>query len=514
MKTSTVKNTQSAKLINFRGIFAALAFLICLLAAQNASATSYVVTRVDDRNNATCAAGDCSLREAVKAANATTVADTITFNIPAASCNASTNVCTITLTVASGGEITIEGAGGALTINGTGANLLTIDGGAGDNRIFFSNGASAIITGVTLTGGGGRGRDVYSFGEAGAISANGGTLILNSVHITANVSSSSGGGIFFYFGTNHQILNSTLSANTAAGCAGFYNLNGILTVTNSTISGNRVTSGNGAGFCTSSFSDVGSTTLRNVTITRNSAPNGTGGILHGDGTLNLGNTIVAANTSRDGSEFITFGNGTVTTAGYNLIGNNTSVETVFPAGNPNANKDIVGTSAAPVNPLLGALQNNGVTTPTHALLTGSPAIDKGFSFGLTTDQRGLTRPFDNPSITNATGGDGSDIGAFEVQAGTTAASVSISGRVMTENGRGIRNVWITLTDSSGNVRTATTTAFGYYRFADVAAGETYIITAFGKLYTFSQPSQVLNTNGDLTDINFIGYSKFFFKQEK
>lgn len=94
----------------------------------------------------------------------------------------------------------------------------------------------------------------------------------------------------------------------------------------------------------------------------------------------------------------------------------------------------------------------------------------------------------------------------------TAASVSVGGRVMTESGRGIRSVKITLTDSSGNTRTATTTAFGYYRFADVAAGETYIISAFGKSYTFSQPSQVLNINGDLTDIDFIGYSKFFYKQ--
>ena len=104
-------------------------------------------------------------------------------------------------------------------------------------------------------------------------------------------------------------------------------------------------------------------------------------------------------------------------------------------------------------------------------------------------------------------------GQFTVT-GTTAASVAISGRVMTESGRGIRNVRLTLTDLSGNVRTARTTAFGYYRFADVAAGETYIISAFGKSYTFSQPSQVLNISGDLTDINFTGYSTFFSKQEK
>jgi hypothetical protein len=48
-----------------------------------------------------------------------------------------------------------------------------------------------------------------------------------------------------------------------------------------------------------------------------------------------------------------------------------------------------------------------------ALQEGSKAIDKGNSFGATTDQRGLPRPADFPLITNR--GDGSDVGAYEVQ---------------------------------------------------------------------------------------------------
>jgi len=55
------------------------------------------------------------------------------------------------------------------------------------------------------------------------------------------------------------------------------------------------------------------------------------------------------------------------------------------------------------DPLLGALRNNGGPTRTHALLTGSPAIDAGDTT-LETDQRG----FDRPS------GPADDIGAFEV----------------------------------------------------------------------------------------------------
>ena len=66
--------------------------------------------------------------------------------------------------------------------------------------------------------------------------------------------------------------------------------------------------------------------------------------------------------------------------------------------------------------MLGPLQNNGGPTQTHELLSGSPAIDKGDSFGLDKDQRGSDRPFDNAAITNAS--DGSDIGAFEAAPST------------------------------------------------------------------------------------------------
>jgi hypothetical protein len=62
------------------------------------------------------------------------------------------------------------------------------------------------------------------------------------------------------------------------------------------------------------------------------------------------------------------------------------------------------------------LRDNGGPTPTHALLAGSIAIDRGSSFGLAVDQRGLPRPSDFPAISNKEGGDGSDIGAFELQA--------------------------------------------------------------------------------------------------
>ncbi len=69
---------------------------------------------------------------------------------------------------------------------------------------------------------------------------------------------------------------------------------------------------------------------------------------------------------------------------------------------------------------LEPLADNGGPTPTHALRADSPAVDRGTSFGLTIDQRGLPRPSDFASISNAEGGDGSDIGAFELQVPATS----------------------------------------------------------------------------------------------
>jgi hypothetical protein len=67
--------------------------------------------------------------------------------------------------------------------------------------------------------------------------------------------------------------------------------------------------------------------------------------------------------------------------------------------------------------LSSTLSDNGGPTTTLAVLTGSPAIDAGVSsVGETVDQRGLTRPVDLSAVPNASGSDGTDMGAFEVQA--------------------------------------------------------------------------------------------------
>jgi hypothetical protein len=74
---------------------------------------------------------------------------------------------------------------------------------------------------------------------------------------------------------------------------------------------------------------------------------------------------------------------------------------------------------------LGPLQDNGGPTKTHALLTGSVAIDRGNSTAVS-DQRGSIRTVDSPTLANAAHfSNGTDVGAYEVQADALSGCVSL-----------------------------------------------------------------------------------------
>ena len=84
----------------------------------------------------------------------------------------------------------------------------------------------------------------------------------------------------------------------------------------------------------------------------------------------------------------------------------------------------------------------------------------------------------------------------------TAAGVTVSGRVLTPDGRGLRNARVVITDSQGNARTVTTSSFGFYRFDDVTVGESYVIGVVSKLYRFQ--SRLVSVTDTLTDVDFVG----------
>ena len=83
---------------------------------------------------------------------------------------------------------------------------------------------------------------------------------------------------------------------------------------------------------------------------------------------------------------------------------------------------------------------------------------------------------------------------------STASGVEVSGRVLTPDGRGLRNAKVTITDSMGNERTATTTSFGYYRFEDVEIPGTYVISVKANRYSYTH--RLVQVLDNLTEVDF------------
>ena len=86
----------------------------------------------------------------------------------------------------------------------------------------------------------------------------------------------------------------------------------------------------------------------------------------------------------------------------------------------------------------------------------------------------------------------------------SAASVSVSGRILTANNNGIVNVSLMLTDpETGEVRYARSNTFGHYIFENLAVGKIYILTVSAKKFVFAQNTRVINLLDELTDADFV-----------
>ncbi|MFL6590298.1 MAG: choice-of-anchor Q domain-containing protein, partial [Chthoniobacterales bacterium] len=371
----------------FRAAIAIICWSLCALSA--ASGATITVTSTSD-------SGPGSLRQAIKDAAA---GDTINFSVPA---NGIINLTT--------NELLIDKS---LTITGPGANTLRVQNGA-NFRVFeiIQPAVNVSISGLSIAHG------VADFG--GGIVCYSVNLTVASCTISQNSAGFFGGGILFSGDGLLTITNSTIADNFTSGLNSLGGGVGVFAkdgpndkkamIINSTISGNHA-SGSGGGICYSDQTDnPGATlTLANTTVTNNYTQSSDGGgVVNGKsdfpgGVLYVNNSIIAGNTVPAGKTGPDFA-GDLTSQGYNIIGD------VHGTGFNQAPGDQLG-----VNPKLDALQDNGGPTPTHALRSGSPAIDAGDSGGAFVDQRGYARPVDG-SVPNPSGGDGSDIGAYEVQA--------------------------------------------------------------------------------------------------
>lgn len=81
----------------------------------------------------------------------------------------------------------------------------------------------------------------------------------------------------------------------------------------------------------------------------------------------------------------------------------------------------------------------------------------------------------------------------------TSASASISGRVQSTDGSAISRANVFVQAQNGNVYTATTNSFGYFRIEGLATGSTYVLNVTRKGYQFNQ--QVISLNEDVTDLS-------------
>jgi predicted outer membrane repeat protein len=205
-------------------------------------------------------------------------------------------------------------------------------------------------------------------------------LILTDASFSDN-ESVYGGGLYGY-NVQIEVNNATFTGNLATHGGGTYTYSSELDLINTTFSGNYASqNGGGIANMAGSIAEVLSTTLLN-----NQAESNGGGIYNASSNLNLINSIIwdSSPSAIDGSSV---------TATYSIVSGG------FP-GEGNFSAD----------PLLGPLQDNGGFTLTHALSSGSPAIDAGSLIACPpTDQRSYFRPIDGD-------GDGQarcDIGAFE-----------------------------------------------------------------------------------------------------
>jgi beta-glucanase (GH16 family) len=318
-----------------------------------------------------------------------------------------------TITVVPGKPFVVNGK--SVTIDAAAAPGLSLSGGGAERVFIVEGGSAATLRHLIITNG-------FGFDLAGGI-LNNGTVNLERCIVTGNVVGANandfwkggggiysgtnstlnvfesavtnnrttlvdGGGIYAFFNAAVRIENSTVSGNVAGNVGGGIRMLGNVTIVNSTLSGNT----SSAWFGGALFHTDGVASLVNSTVTANVAPVAANAALFvgtftaANATLNITNSIVAENRDLDGNPgtgcfLAPFGSGVVTLAsgGTNVFNGTTCA--------PVASDQVVASAA------LGPLAANGGPTLTHALNSGSPALDAANPASCPArDQRGVARP--------------------------------------------------------------------------------------------------------------------------
>lgn len=402
------------------------------------SGTSHAVTitvnSVDDEDNVD---GDCSLREALAAANS---------NVPVDACvqGSPTEMDIIILpsgTYILSGQLVVSES---VRFEGDGPESTIIDADNG-SRVFHLSGAQEVeFADLTMTGGN-SGNDV-----GGGIYNDGCTLTLTNCVLTGNAASGSslgyGGGMYSEQGAVVTLINSTVASNWAYidggglyahGYSSADGAIGVMTLLNSTVSDNWSDYGYGGAI----VGLYGTININTSTVSGNSAPS-RGGVVMGYGTLNVNDSTISNNTSSNDGRNIHSINSTVVFSNSIIANRNSgsncakNASALWSSSGFNLSDDASCGLNQPsdlnnAEDGLLPLAMNGGPTETHALSYASAAIDAGQCTNPGFDQRGFGRPVDVTIFPNVS--DGCDIGSFERQPGVVVTDDGIN---LVEGGAG------------------------------------------------------------------------------
>ena len=385
--------------------------------------------------------------------------------------------------------------GGTLSIsNSTLSENFASSGGA-----IFNYDATLNIFNSTLS-------DNSAYSQAGAISNSGGTSIVNISNSILSNNSAGGGGAIVSGGGTLSIFNSTLSNNSSGSGGAIYNIgtstlsisystlsnnstigggggaihntsSGAISISNSTLSNNSSWSG---GAIASTYPGTGTITISNSTLSNNSATLYNGGAIYIYNTNNPRPTLTISNSTLSNNSVTTNGrfggaiynDGAILSISNSTLSNNSAtsasairgggffVNTIF-ANGTGVQFDVGGftgtnnlvtsgtyswaTTVSRASLNLGLLQNNGGSTQTIAILSGSVAIGAGDATISNAapisgkDQRGYSRSSTAPSI-----------GAYEFNGAAPAPAPTITSiSPVTGSAAGGTTITITGTDFTG-----------------------------------------------------------------
>lgn len=146
---------------------------------------------------------------------------------------------------------------------------------------------------------------------------------------------------------------------------------------------------------------------------------------------------------------------------------------------------------------VGALDGNNPSNRTTITATFQVTVPNGASIWL------RWVDFDAPGADDALA-----IDDFSLTAqGLFSGPASISGRVVTADGRGIANHIVTV--SGGDLAepiSVRTNTFGFYRIDGLPSGRTYFLSVSTRKYTFSEPTRTVDLTSDLSGVDFVAMS--------